>query len=186
MFNHYLRGLATVPRWNVVPVIRRQYVAEHTFFVCQYVSELLDHPFYKNAHPDWKLAALRYALVHDAEEARMSDIPGPVKRMIKDDDKLREVEGRVLASMGLNAYSDQKIKQLVKAADTIDEYFYLCSEAQLGSKIVKVLIKQVEERMTEALTRAGVGDVLSKVLAQAHKLDDGLYTLSNDDDLKRT
>jgi len=186
MFNHYLRGLATVPRWNVVPVIRRQYVAEHTYFVCQYVSELLDHPSYKDAHPDWKLAALRYALVHDAEEARMSDIPGPVKRMIKDDDKLREVEGAVMRSMGLNPYVDDKMKKLVKAADTIDEYFYLCSEAQLGSKIVKVLIRQVEERMTLALTVARVPDVLSKVLSQAHKLDDGLYTLSNDDDLKRT
>jgi len=184
MFNHYLRGLATVPRWNVVPVVRRQYVAEHTYFVCQYVSELLDHPYYKSAHPDWKLAALRYALVHDAEEARMSDIPGPVKRMIKDDDKLREVEGRVLASMGLSVYSDEKIKRLVKAADTIDEYFYLCSEAQLGSKIVKVLIGQVHDRMVSALTLAGVPDVLSKVLAQAHKLDDGLYTLSNDDDMR--
>ena len=181
MFNHYLRVLAHIPRWSVLPVIRRQSVAEHSFFVSVYVSQLLDHPRFKAKHSEWKEKALRYALVHDAAEARTGDLPGPIKRAIIDRDKFEGVEAAAMSSMGLNPYCDEDIRLIVKAADAAEEYFYLASEAQMGSKVVKVLLRQAEERLEKAFRNAGVHDWMTKVVSQAHKLDDGLVTLYGDD-----
>jgi len=184
MFSHYTRVLASIPRWSVLPVIRRQYVAEHSYYVSLYVHELLAHPAYSYMDAEWKLCALRYALVHDVEESRMSDIPGPVKRMIKDDDKLKSVERRVFEGLDLPVpYVDDKIKKLVKAADLIDEYFYINIEMSYGNRIASRVHWQVKNRLESALIDAGVHDVLMLIEQECHDLDAGLITLSNNDDV---
>ena len=195
MFNQYARVLASIPRWSVVPVVRRQYVAEHSYYVSLYTAELLGLSIFDRWDTDRKFACLRYALIHDAEESRMSDIPGPVKRMIKDQDKLDKVEARVLASMGyVDKYGfawhvDEDIKAVVKAADLIDEFFYLNMESSMGSRIVTQLLVQVENRLKMALhalpgiDTVEAGDLFVLISEQAAQIDAGIETLSNDDDV---
>lgn len=183
MFSRYLRVLAHVPRWVVVPVIRRQTVAEHSFFVAHYVAELLDHPVFKDKHSDWKYAAMRYAVMHDRSEARMGDFPGPIKRMISDPVQRMRTEQKAEASLGPSPYKDDLIKRLVKAADTIEEYFYLCSEQQMGSRVVEVLLFEGMDRMDRALRDIGCHDLMDKIIGEAHAFERGIQTMTNNDDL---
>lgn len=183
MFSRYLRVLAHVPRWAVLPVIRRQTVAEHSFFVAHYVAELLDHPIYKHKHPDWKLAALKYAVMHDRSEARTGDFPGPIKRMMQDPVRRMRLEEKAEASIGPAPYKDEAIRQLIKAADTIEEYFYLSSEAQLGSRVVEILVSEGYDRMRRALRDAGLDDMIEHVAREANAFERGLQTLTDDTDL---
>lgn len=204
MFNQYARVLASIPRWSVVPVVRRQYVAEHSYYVSLYTAELLGLSIFDRWTDERKFACLRYALIHDAEESRMSDIPGPVKRMIKDQDKLDKVEARVLASMGYTDkygfawHVDEDIKAVVKAADLIDEFFYLNMESSMGSRIVTQLLVQVESRLMSALnklpwgeqephmsrgTHSGAMDLFVLISEQAAQIDAGIETLTNNDDV---
>lgn len=197
MFNHYARVLSSIPRWSVVPVLRRQYVAEHSYYVSLYTAELLGLSIFDHWHDDRKFACLRYALIHDAEEARMSDIPGPVKRMIKDPEKLAATEAKVLSGMGYTDkygyawHVDEDIKRVIKAADLIDEFFYLHSEASMGSRIVSRLIDQVEYRLKTALdnlpgiTESGARDLFLMVSEEAASLDAGIETLSNNADVDK-
>lgn len=197
MFNQYARVLASIPRWSVVPVLRRQYVAEHSYYVSLYVAELLALPIFDHWHEERKYATLRYALIHDVEEARMSDIPGPVKRMIKDPAKLEATEAKVRGGMGYTDRHgfqwsiDPEAKKVVKAADLIDEFFYLNMEASLGSRIVTRLLEQVEARLMAALealpwdSQPGYTArwLFSEISEQAAQLDAGIETLSNNDDV---
>lgn len=183
MFSRYLRVLAHVPRWVVVPVIRRQNVAEHSFFVAHYVAELLDHPVFKNKHSDWKYAAMRYAVMHDRSEARTGDFPGPIKRMMQDPVRRMRLEEKAEASLGPAPYKDDLIRRVVKAADTIEEYFYLCSEQQMGSRVVEVLIFEGMDRMARALRDIDCYDLMDKIVGEAHAFERGLSTLTDDTDL---
>ena len=197
MFNQYARVLASIPRWAVVPVIRRQHVAEHSYYVSLYTAELLGLSIFDHWHEERKFATLKYALIHDVEESRMSDIPGPVKRMIKDPAKLEATEAKVRGGMGYcDRYGfgwsiDPEAKKVIKAADLTDEFFYLHMEASLGSRIVARLIEQVEFRLKAALdalpgiTPGAAHDLFILVSEEAASLDAGIETLSNNDDVNQ-
>lgn len=71
-----LLALSHVPRWAILPMLRHQTVAEHSYRVA-----VITHWLYNQADPGMMHAAMvTYALAHDAEEARTGDIPGPAKR----------------------------------------------------------------------------------------------------------
>lgn len=197
MFSHYSRVLASVPRWSVVPVTRRQYVAEHSYYVSLYTAELLGLSLFDNWDSDRKFACVRYALIHDAAEARMADTPGPVKRMTVDREKFDEVERMTLRHMGFvdkwecSWHVDDGIKVVVKAADLIDEFFYLNMEASMGSKIVDRLLGQIETRLMAALgnlpgiTEIEARDLFTVISREVVKMDTGIETLSNNDDVAK-
>lgn len=199
MFSHYARVLASVPRWSIVPVTRRQYVAEHSYFVSLYVAELLGLSIFDHWTAERKLAAIKYALIHDAGEARMGDTPGPVKRLTVNRPAFDEVEAAVTRGMGYTDrngfgwHTDSEIKLVVKAADLIDEFFYLNMEASMGSKIVTNLVQQVEFRLLSALEKLpwdsdpncyfSARTLFAEISEEAAALDAGIETLSNNDDV---
>lgn len=200
MFNHYARVLASVPRWAIVPTIKQQSVAEHSYYVSLYVAELLGLRIFDHWDPERKFMALRAALIHDAPEARMSDIPGPVKRGIKDPAKYDALERQVMAGFGYTDrwgyqwHTDSEIDIVVKAADLIDEFFYLNMEASYGSKIVTVLLDQVEYRLKTALDKLpwdsapcefDARSLFSEISEQSAQIDGGIVTLSNNSDVKQ-
>lgn len=195
MITHHHRYMAHVPRWGIVPTSRVQNIAEHSYFVSLYVMEMLKLPAFDHWTHDRRFCAVRYALVHDVAEARMSDIPGPVKRMIKDPAKYEETELLVTRGMGFvdkygqDYYTDDDIKALVKVADLIDEYLYLNMEAIGGNGHVKTLLPQVWDRLTSAIFALELlGPCLSTVQAwvvgMVVSIQDGVDTLQNDTDVK--
>lgn len=93
------RRLSFVPRWVVVPVLRRQSVAEHCFHVARTVLWLgPQHAQWHrgSAAPDsmqltFKLACLEKALTHDDDEASSGDRPSPSK-LSKPYDAMTQIE----------------------------------------------------------------------------------------------
>lgn len=194
MITHHHRYMSHVPRWGIVPVSRFQSVSEHSYFVSLYVMEMLKLPAFDHWTQDLKFCALRQALVHDVAEARMSDIPGPVKRMIKDPAKYEATELRVTRGMGFvdkygqDYYTDEGIRSLVKVADLIDEYMFLTMERVGGNGHVTILQIQVEARLSSAVANCDVlghckADVLSWVGTMMDELTTGLVTLQNNEDV---
>lgn len=194
MITHHHRYMSHVPRWGIVPVSRFQSVAEHSYYVSLYVMELLNLPCFDHWDQSRKYCAIKYALIHDVSEARMSDIPGPVKRMIKDPAKYEATERRVVRDMGFvdryghDYYVDEDIKDLVKVADLIDETMFLVMELQGGNGHVKILLQQVKDRLGKALASAMclityLPDVSSWVEQMEAEISLGLVTLQNDEDV---
>lgn len=204
MFSQHSRTLASVPRWSVVPVIRRQYVAEHSYYVSLYTAELLGLPIFDNWTHERKFMALRYAIIHDAAEARMADTPGPVKRLTVDRPKFDKLEAEVVTGMGFNdkfglpwyGAGDDAIKAVVKVADLIDEYFYLTMEAAFGSRVIARLSDQVDDRLYAAILGLPWGPVplghvehpearalWTTINSQGEEILQGIETLTNNDDV---
>jgi len=148
-----IRDLAWTPRWGVLRVIRRQSVAEHSFYVAVYSALICDaieiSPTLRNEVMDW-------AIFHDAAEQFMTDIPGPVKREIADPHEVQKFEDKGLerrfgASARLNSKTRSVVRAIVKVADYLDEVCYLIGESRLGNKEVEEQIPQSKLRMQRYL-----------------------------------
>jgi hypothetical protein len=111
----WLRRLSVIPRWSVVPVLRRQSVAEHSF----HVSTLALWLVRLHARRDdgkFELEVLRYALTHDIGEASTGDAPSPSKPKSK-------------------ASHEDQVKVLVKCADLIESIMFMHEESLLGNRM---------------------------------------------------
>lgn len=86
-----LLHLTYVPRWGVVPMLRHQSVAEHTFRTMVIAQELwrrifviLPEDFDLGCPPaDFEHRLTYLAMLHDAPECRTGDIPSPLKSEIE-------------------------------------------------------------------------------------------------------
>lgn len=82
-----LLALSHVPRWAIVPMLRPQSVAEHSYRVTVILAWLTNqihttHPL-PDGGPDYMgPRSWSYAMAHDVEECRTGDIPGPAKRRL--------------------------------------------------------------------------------------------------------
>lgn len=68
-------NLTYVPRWTIVPMMRHQSVAEHSFRVALIAQDL----GWRINRPSLSLSAAICALSHDAEESVTGDIPSTAK-----------------------------------------------------------------------------------------------------------
>lgn len=79
---HDLLTLCGVPRWSIVPHIKPQNVAEHSFRVAVIAYALISKiPVFKN----YTNEAIKWAILHDAPERFTADIPTPAKKIISPD-----------------------------------------------------------------------------------------------------
>ena len=107
------RRLHFVPRWTIVPTLRRQNVAEHTFGVARIVLWLLK--LHESGHePEFRLSALEHALEHDDEEAITGDRPSSSKTR-------KTVSG------------EDQIEVIVKVADCLEALVFLHEEKAMGN-----------------------------------------------------
>lgn len=107
------RRLSFVPRWGVLPTIRRQSVAEHCFHVARTAMWLLQFvdPNFKYLRSD----TIELALCHDDEEAVTGDHPSPRK------------DPKPLKSMN-------SAEVIVKVADILEGMAFLHEEAYMGNR----------------------------------------------------
>lgn len=123
-----LRGLSWTLRWNFHPRSRQESVAEHSYWVSLCTLILCD---LKNMDVD---LPLRYALLHDAEEAITGDLPALVKRgrSWKDVEAAAQIEifGRISDLSGVAP----ETKKVVKMADCLAALLFADEEVETGNR----------------------------------------------------
>lgn len=128
-----LRRLADVPRWAVIPTLRKQSVAEHSFHVvtlCTYIG-----PMHRAVATEEVSMGrvLQAALTHDEIEAITGDEPAPVK--VHTDGVGMEI---LANQLGINPYKNSTaIKQIVKMADIAEAVIFLREEMAMGNQTVE-------------------------------------------------
>ena len=143
MFPYRERILAHVPRWAVVPHVRPQSVAEHSFYVALYTDKLCKMLWWNDLNTSM---AVSYALRHDMYEVFSGDIPSPAKRILTSDDTVNAFNSHFVKSMPAdyrNGIPTGEIHEVVKLADKLDEFFWLCTETSLGNRSVAALLMTV-------------------------------------------
>lgn len=129
-----MRRLRFVPRWCVVPILRQQNVAEHSFHVAWLSLWLLDRiPVPVSLETRHKV--LVQALVHDQNEAVTGDIPSPSKS-----------SGAVTDGMAYPHHVENDfMRALIKTADCLEAATFLYEEAFMGNmSVMGELIEDVE------------------------------------------
>ena len=107
------RRLHFVPRWSVMPTIRKQSVAEHVYGVMAIAHWLLEH-HERATDRNFALDVYQCVIKHDLEEAVTGDTPSPIKP---------QDEGCPLTQVGV----------LVKCADILEALAFLREEKSLGN-----------------------------------------------------
>lgn len=127
----WLRRLAAVPRWAVMPTIKQQSVAEHSFHVCCLALWLLRFHAEKDQETLCLHVLLR-ALEHDKDEAKYGDTPSPTKPRP-------------------NYHGKSQAEIVVKCADKLEAILFVYEEQLLGNRIgTNVLYDDVFQRFLRA------------------------------------
>ena len=176
--------LAVVPRWSVLPRISTQYVAGHSYFVTLYTDQLCTLLEWDEVR---KYRAVSYAIKHDMEEVITGDIMGPIKRMLVDNASATALRDSIYAGLGeyyVGGMSPtQEIRDVVKAANCIDEFFWLSQEVSMGNRSVKVMQVTVLKRTDKALKKLGLDYLTQNLLVEAKSMMEGLDFPQKDSDL---
>lgn len=155
-FEREYRDLIHVPRWAIARTTRTQSVAEHSYFVALYTSFIFDWMQYSKdtympINASQQKDILVYALKHDRSEAYMSDIPGPVKRNIRDKEKMDEYERQMDYTVyGDVAHVGDDAKMIVKIADLMEEYAFWYDEKLMGNQMADDLLPMIYTRLQKS------------------------------------
>lgn len=174
---------SVVGRWSTTPAINRQTVADHSFYVVLYTIHLCDH---LRVHGEERITALEWAIIHDMPETVTSDIPGPVKREVTHDKLLEKVEAQVMDELGYGKPEPSDLaKRIVKAANLIDEVFYLHSEKLLGNRYLDLVSSNSWSRLLKALDLINAWDLNHLINSEMDEMERGVVGLKNDTDLEK-
>lgn len=146
MFDRELRTLSHVPRWGILRVIKRQNVAEHTFYVAMYTYQIMEFLGYGTEKERYE--AMVYVLHHDVSEYLLSDIPHHVKTLINRSDLSkceRSIEKDIFHYNRPELNND--LKSIIKVADLLDSLLYLHSERNMGNNDVDEVVVDIRQQM---------------------------------------
>ena len=122
------RKLSYVQRWGIVPVIRKQSVAEHSFGVAAISVWLAG----MSRQACDRAEVLEYALLHDINEAITGDVPSTFKRYIKD--AIVGFESKIP-----DAEVCELTKVVVKLADYLEALAYINEEKSFGNSTLGLI-----------------------------------------------
>lgn len=135
-----LLRLADVPRWVIVPMKRRQSVAEHSFRVAVIAGELAAYWMGKKGPG---VEVVMAAIVHDADEAYTGDVPGNLKRNYPTlKENLERIAIRERGSP-IPSYTPEAAA-VVKLADVVETVTYLMMWG-LGNTRARLIIHELME-----------------------------------------
>lgn len=134
-----LRGVNNVVRWNFHPTIRKENVAEHSFWVALFVSIIAC----QRDRNELVLAAI----MHDAEEAVTGDLPALVKGRVPkgaweqvvdqaNAELLDPAEHNIVGEESFKALSaarDLSHETVIKAADLLAALMFADEELKMGN-----------------------------------------------------
>jgi len=137
--------LRNVKRWHIINTTRDQTVAEHSYLVWVIAEEigLRIGLTQEDFHKLWVLA-----LTHDEHEVFLGDMPTPAKEYLAVDDPREPMSMRFYMSQ------DSKLESIVKAADTLEAYWFL-RENGVGFRAAQVADELHERCLTAMATVTG-------------------------------
>lgn len=157
--------LKNVVRYNTRNVIKKESVAEHSFYVALFTLKICND---YNVDPRTEKRAIIKALLHDMPEIELNDITHDVKEKLNLRPFLKKYEDEYFDThfseyRSLMKEGDEKTNAIVDYADTMSVYQYVLNEELLGNKsndiqeilnITKIRIKTCKERLEEILFKA--------------------------------
>ncbi len=147
-----------VTRWHSVRCARSQTLAEHHYLVAMIARELMQRIFGDRLSAETRLCVLEYALLHDAPELLMGDLPSPLKRRIADiagaADPLVRIEQEIAPEINerRNALQGTALVVIVKLADLMDACLFIREEG-IGRHAAAVA-EQTEHAFREKIREA--------------------------------
>lgn len=160
-FFAYLYRLKYIDRWSLMWNMRRENVAEHSFYVSTIAHMLctIANEVYGRNVPTDRVVSI--ALFHDASEVLTGDIPQPVKhnneqirrnfREIEDVAVERLIQTIPPAISGIYRKliqdPDPELYRWVKAADLLEAYIKCLTELSTGNREFVVAKQQVLESL---------------------------------------
>jgi 5'-deoxynucleotidase YfbR-like HD superfamily hydrolase len=159
-----IRRLSVVKRWAIVPMLRSQSVAEHSYFVAMYALAIAEALDLSEAE---RLAVVVLALRHDVAEAMSGDLPGPLKRALGS--QMSSIEGAIEKHMfgSVGVLPEEKIRKVVKLADKVDAAVWMLEEVAMGNGRVVVLAERARADALESAEAMGVAGMVSMWLDEA-------------------
>lgn len=157
--------LKDVVRYNTKNVIKKESVAEHSFYVALFTLKICND---YNVDSRTEKRAIIKALLHDMPEIELNDITHDVKEKLNLRPFLKKYEDEYFDThfseyRSLMKKGDEKTNAIVDYADTMSVYQYVLNEELLGNKsndIQEILIntrsriKKCKERLEEILFKA--------------------------------
>lgn len=148
-----LRVLASVPRWSIIPTIKTNDVASHSFFVSVYAYQIARMINWQGPMD----VLLWRSISHDIEECITGDIVGLVKRAITDEDKMdKYIAGKMKEKLPFiedgsitTQLVEEQINSILKLADRMDALFFVMTEIQLGNCILGTRLDKCKEDVKE-------------------------------------
>jgi 5'-deoxynucleotidase YfbR-like HD superfamily hydrolase len=172
MFDVRERMLAFVERWNVAPRLHRQSVAEHSYFVALYASDISAAMSLTAVE---RANVMDYALRHDLGEIVTGDMPGPAKRALTDPMLVSSYEESFLVSIGQDPQDwPDYVKHIIKAADCIDAYYWISMEVLRGNMMMRNERFIALDRMRMALIQLGYPEWVGEIEDQAERMATGI------------
>ena len=150
--------LKNVVRYNTRNVIKKESVAEHSFYVALFTLKICND---YNVDSRTEKRAIIKALLHDMPESELNDITHDVKEKLNLRPFLKKYEDEYFDThfseyRSLMKKGDEKTNAIVDYADTMSVYQYVLNEELLGNKsndiqeilnITKIRIKKCKERL---------------------------------------
>ncbi|UJF34742.1 5'-deoxynucleotidase [Paenibacillus hexagrammi] len=160
-FFAYLYRLKYIDRWSLMWNMRKENVAEHSFYTAALAHMLctIANEVYKRDVPTDRVVSI--ALFHDVSEVLTGDIPQPVKH---NNEKIlrnfREIEDaaveRLIQTLPAEINSvyksliqdpDEELYRWVKAADLLEAYIKCLTELSAGNREFIVAKQQILESL---------------------------------------
>lgn len=144
-------NLAFIHRYSVIPRVKNESIAEHSFFVASLVVKLQEDYSFDLGR------AVTMATIHDWTESWTDDITVATKRKfplinnaveVVESQVARSVFSRDIFSIWLEYKEGVSIEsKIVKYADTLQVIQYAENEAKLGNKYMESVVEDAKQRL---------------------------------------